>query len=126
MKLKTALTVACLVGIALPAHADGDAEAGEKVFRKCKACHMIGEGAKPRVGPPLTGVVGAEVASNEDFKYSDAFMAKKEEGMVWSEDNLAAYLENPRDFIPGNKMSFAGLRKEEDRADVIAYLETFE
>ncbi len=123
-RLATALAV--LAATAAPALAEGDPEEGEKVFRKCKACHMVGDDAKNRVGPHLNGVVGAEIAHVEDFGYSDAFMAKKEEGFEWTEENLAAYLENPREFIPGNKMTFAGLRKEEDREDVIAYLKQFD
>lgn len=109
-----------------PALAEGDAANGEKVFNKCKACHMVGEDAKDRVGPQLNGIVGAGVASRDEFKYSDALLAKKDEGAIWDEANLAAYLEKPKDWAPGTKMSFGGLRKEDDRADVIAYLATFE
>lgn len=123
---RLAVALAALAVTAAPAFADGDPEEGEKVFRKCKACHMVGDNAKNRVGPQLNGVVGREIASVEDFKYSDAFMAKKEEGMVWTEENIAAYLENPKDFIPGNRMTFPGLKKEDDREDVIAYLKQFE
>ena len=126
MMKRLAVALGVLAVTAAPAFADGDAEEGEKVFRKCKACHMVGDDAKNRVGPQLNGVVGNEVASVEDFKYSDAFMAKKEEGMVWTEENIAAYLENPKDFIPGTRMTFPGLKKEEDREDVIAYLKQFE
>lgn len=112
--------------IAGPALADGDAEKGKKVYNKCKACHDIGEGAKNKVGPALTGIVGKGIASVEGFSYSDAFTAKKAEGFTWTEENLAAYLEKPKDFIPGNKMSFPGLKKEDEREDVIAYLKTFQ
>ncbi|WP_424932207.1 c-type cytochrome [Amaricoccus macauensis] len=127
MILRTSLVLAgLLAGISTSALAQGDAEAGEKVFRKCKACHMVGEGAKNRVGPTLNGVVGREIASVEDFNYSDAFMEKASEGMVWDHENLAGYLTDPKGYIPGNKMAFAGLRKEEDVADVIAYLEGFQ
>lgn len=112
--------------IAGPALADGDAEKGKKVYNKCKACHDIGEGAKNKVGPGLNGIVGKGIAMAEGFSYSDAFMAKKAEGFTWTEENLAAYLEKPKDFIPGNKMSFPGLKKEDEREDVIAYLKTFQ
>lgn len=122
----TAALATVLAALALPAWADGDAAKGEKVFRKCKACHAVGPDAKNKVGPQLNGIVGAEIASVEGFKYSDAFMAKKAEGLVWTEDNLEAYLEKPKDFIPKTRMSFAGLRKEDDREDVIAYLKTFQ
>ena len=103
----------------------GDAAAGEKVFRKCMACHAVGEGATNKVGPVLNGVVGRHAAAIEDFNYSDAMAEKGEEGLVWDPEHLIAYLENPRDYVPGTKMSFPGLRKEEDRADVVAYLSTF-
>lgn len=104
----------------------GDVEAGENVFKKCRACHKIGEGAKNGVGPMLTDFIGVEVASVEGFKYSKAFMEKKEEGLVWTVEALDAYLLKPRDFVPKTKMTFAGLKKEEDRANVIAYLASLE
>lgn len=126
MMKRLAVALAVLTVTAAPALADGDPAEGEKVFRKCKACHMVGDGAKNRVGPLLNGVVGREIASAEGFSYSDAFTAKKAEGFTWTEENLEAYLENPKDFIPGNKMTFAGLKKEDDREDVIAYLKQFQ
>ncbi|SFQ60012.1 cytochrome c [Roseivivax halotolerans] len=100
----------------------GDAEAGERVYRKCQACHMVGEDAQNRVGPQQNGIIGREIAALEDFNYSDALVEKGEAGEVWTPENLNAFLENPREWAPGTKMSFAGLRKEEERADVIAYL----
>jgi cytochrome c len=120
------LAALALAGIAGTAGAEGDAAKGEKVYGKCKACHQVGADAKNRVGPELNGIVGRAAGAAEGFKYSDALMAKAGEGLVWTEENLATYLEKPKDFIPGTKMSFAGLRKEEDRADVIAYLKTFQ
>lgn len=122
---KTSVLIAVALA-ATPAFAEGDAEKGEKVFRKCKACHAVGEDAKNKVGPHLNGIIGAEIASVEGFKYSKAFMEKKEEGLTWTEETLDAYLKKPKEYIPDGKMSFAGLRKEQDRADVIAYLMGFE
>lgn len=103
----------------------GDAEAGERVFRKCMACHMVGEDAQNRVGPVQNGVVGRVVGGVEDFNYSDALMEKNAEGVMWTPENLAAFLENPREWAPGTKMSFAGLRSEDERNDVIAYLASY-
>ena len=108
-----------------PALAEGDADKGKRVFNKCKACHMVGEDAKNRVGPVLNGVVD-RAAGQVDFKYSPALMAAAEDGLVWDAENLSVFLTKPKDLIKGTKMSFAGLRKEQDILDVIAYLETFE
>ncbi len=121
------LTLAALAGATLsaPALAEGDPAAGEKVFNKCKACHMVGDNAQNRVGPQLNGIVGRPVSAVEDFKYSDASHEAAAGGMVWTEENLAAYLADPRKFMPGNKMSFAGLRKAQEVADVIAYLKQY-
>jgi cytochrome c2 len=98
--------------------ASATAADGAKVFRKCAACHKLEEG-KNAVGPSLWGVVGREVASVEGFKYSDALMGL---GGSWDFERLSAYLENPKAYAPGNKMAFAGLRKIEDRAAVLRYL----
>ena len=106
-------------------HVAGDPAVGEKVFRKCMACHQVGEDAKNRVGPTLNGIVGSRMAQVEGFKYSPALSALGEEGRVWTPEDLAAFLEKPRTWVPGVKMAFAGLRKEEERRDVIAYLAGF-
>lgn len=105
--------------------AGGDAAAGEKVFKKCKACHTIGEGAKTRTGPPLNNMIGAELGEFEDFRYSKGMIALSEEDTVWTIENLNAFFIKPRDFVAKTKMSFAGLKSEEDRANLIAYLATF-
>lgn len=118
---------------AVPANAeDGDAGHGEKVFRKCKACHRIGEDAKNVVGPVLNGVIGRTAGTYPDFKYSDSLVAAGEQGLVWDEEMIFAYLQDPRQFLRDylddgsarSKMTF-NLRDEEDRHDVIAYLKTF-
>ncbi len=105
------------------ASAAGDPAAGKKVFNKCKACHFVDK-EKNKVGPYLKGVVGRKAASVEGFKYSEAMKAKAAEGLVWTEENLKAYLAAPKKFVPGNKMAFAGLKKDKDIADVIAYLKS--
>jgi cytochrome c len=123
---KIAALATALACLTVPALADGDAAKGEKVFNKCKACHAVGADAKNKVGPQLNGILGSEIASVDGFKYSDALLAKKAEGVVWNEELLDAFLTKPKDFAPGTKMTYAGLRKEDDREDLIAYLKTFE
>lgn len=126
MKLKPAIIVASAVFLTVvPAHAEGDADKGKKVFNKCKACHMVGENAKKRVGPPLNNIIGAKAGSQEGYNYSKAMKTAGEGGLVWSEEKLSAYLEKPKDVVPKGKMAFPGLKKEDDRTDVIAYLKQF-
>lgn len=100
--------------------------AGEKVFRKCKACHKIGADGKNATGPRLWQVVGHPAGAVDGFKYSKPLMAAAEGGLVWDEASLSAFLAKPRAFLKGTKMSFAGLRKEEDIAAIIAYLDTLD
>ena len=117
-----ALTVALgAVAGGAAAQEAGDVEAGEKVFRKCMACHSVEEGQN-RVGPSLHGIVGRDVASVEDYSYSDAMLAWGE-GKTWDAELLSTYLEDPRGVVEGTKMIFAGLDDEEDRQNVIAYLD---
>ncbi|WP_299849099.1 cytochrome c family protein [uncultured Roseovarius sp.] len=100
--------------------ASADAAKGEKVFKKCKACHALEDG-KNRVGPHLFNLVDRPIGGVEGFKYSDALAGN---GGTWTADELSAFLTKPKDYAPGTKMSFAGLRKEEDRAAVIAYIQS--
>ncbi|MCV2868747.1 c-type cytochrome [Defluviimonas sp. WL0002] len=102
------------------------AEAGQKVFKKCAACHKVGEGAKNGTGPHLNATIGRAAGSVEGFKYSKAMADAAAEGLVWDEASLMSFLENPKGFLKGTKMSFAGLKKEEDRAAIVAYLSTLE
>ena len=99
--------------------AAGDIEAGKKVWRKCKACHTIDKGGKKRIGPNLWNVVGADVAAREGYKYSKAMAAF---GGQWTYERLDAYLTKPRKVVKGGKMSFVGLKKPKDRANVIAFM----
>jgi cytochrome c len=125
--LKPILTAgATLLALTAPVFADGDAAKGEKVFNKCKACHEVGEDAKNKVGPSLNGIIGAAAGQNADFKYSSALTEMAEGGLVWDEESMTAFLTKPRDFMKGTKMTFAGLRKEQEVKDVIAYLATFQ
>jgi len=100
--------------------AAADPAEGKKAYRQCQACH-VADKEQNRVGPHLVDVVGREVASVESFNYSDAL---KGLGGAWTLDKLNAWLEDPRGFAPGNKMTYSGMRKEEDRASVIAYLQS--
>jgi len=98
---------------------------GEKVFRKCKSCHQVGEGAKNRVGPILNGIVDHPAGAADGFKYSKPMQAAGAGGLVWSEAELAAFLAKPKDYMKGTNMSFAGLRDDEDQRAVIEYLKSF-
>lgn len=123
------VSLAAVLGfVAAPALASDDlAAAGEKVFRKCQACHQVGEDAKDRAGPVLNGIIGRQAGSSESFasKFSSAITSAGEGGLVWTEEELDAFLTKPREYLKGTKMSFAGLRKEDEREAVIAYLATF-
>ncbi|NJM81286.1 MAG: cytochrome c family protein [Tabrizicola sp.] len=100
--------------------ASADPAAGEKVFAKCKSCHKIDGG--DATGPHLNGVVGRAKAAVDGFAYSEAIVAVKDQ--AWTPENLNGFLESPKGYMPGTKMAFAGLPKAEDRANVIAYLQT--
>ncbi|MBF0372938.1 MAG: cytochrome c family protein [Alphaproteobacteria bacterium] len=126
MKIQGLLAAALLVvsgaggaGAQEQAAAAGSADEGAKVFNRCKACHTV-EAGKHRVGPSLHGVMGRKAGAAQGFNYSDAM---KKSDVTWSPETLSKYLEDPKAFIPGNKMIFAGLKKEDERRDVIAYLE---
>ena len=97
----------------------GDIATGEKVFKKCAACHSIVKGGKNNIGPALYNVVGRQVGAVSDYKYSKALSAY---GKEWTFEELNGYLLKPAKWIKGTKMAFAGLRKEKDRASVILYL----
>ena len=103
------------------AHAQ-DADKGQQVFKKCRVCHMVGEKAKNRVGPPLNHIIGRNAASVEKFKYSSAMKAAATAGLIWTEEALDRYLTNPRKMIPRTRMAFPGIPKPEDRTNLIAYL----
>lgn len=98
---------------------------GEKVFRKCKACHAIGDGAKNKSGPQLTGLIGRTMGGSEGFNYSNVFQEAQSEGRTWDEASLAEFLANPKTYMKGTKMAFSGLRQEADVQAIIAYISTF-
>ncbi|NOD48135.1 c-type cytochrome [Ruegeria sp. HKCCD5849] len=117
-----------LVSIAPSTHATedlGDAEAGKVVFAQCQGCHQVGEGAENKIGPHLNGVFGRKAAGLEGFNYSKSLVRAGNSGLEWHADTLSAYIENPRAFASGTRMSFRGLKDPEDRANVVAYLRAF-
>jgi cytochrome c len=123
MKLKQTLTIgafamAATVMITPVSHAEGDPEAGAKVFRKCATCHEVKE-PKNKVGPHLVGIFGRHAGAVEDFKYSDAM---KNADIVWDEETISAYVREPKTYVPGNRMIFVGLKKDEEVENLIAYL----
>ncbi|GAA0783645.1 c-type cytochrome [Roseibium denhamense] len=103
----------------------GDPAAGEKVYRQCKSCHQVGDGAKHRIGPQLNGLFGRQAASHDDFRYSKALMRAGTGGLEWHADTLDAFLENPKAIASGTRMSFRGLKNPQERLDLIAYLRVF-
>jgi len=119
---KTILALALLAAMPVAAQAQ-DAEAGKAVFNVCKACHGVGETAKNQVGPKLNGVVGSKAGSVEGFNYSEPMKAS---GLTWDEATLTAYLANPKEKVPGNKMVFAGLKDEQKQKDLIAFLKQYD
>ncbi len=117
----TVLGAATLFGASATAQ-EGDPNKGEKLFRACKGCHQIGADARNGVGPHLDGLFGRQAGILEDFKYSSAMKKLGEEGLVWNEFTLDLYLEKPREYVPGTRMSYRGMKKKGDRVHMIAYL----
>jgi cytochrome c len=128
MPMSMGRTIALFAGAVLLAattslaQAAGDPAEGEKVFAKCKICHQIGEGAKNAIGPELNGVIGRHSGTAPGYNYSDA---NKNSGITWDDKNFRDYIKNPKAKIPGTKMIFAGLPKDTDIDNLLAYLEQF-
>nr|AFI78380.1 sulfur/thiosulfate oxidation protein SoxD [uncultured bacterium ws101A12] len=99
---------------------------GEKLFRQCKTCHQVGDGAKHRTGPHLNGVIGRAAGGADGFRYSGAFDKLAEDGVVWNAETLAAFLADPKGYARGTRMSFRGIKDADDLAAMTAYLATFE
>lgn len=118
-----ALSVSIMAAVSFSAasFAEGDAVKGQKVFKKCKACHTVNEGGKKLIGPNLFGIVGKKAAQMEGFKYSKAMTAS---GLTWDDATLDTFLKKPKALVKKTKMTFAGLKKDKQRANVIAYLKT--
>ena len=115
------VSIMAAVSFSSASFAEGDAVKGQKVFKKCKACHTVNEGGKKLIGPNLFGIVGKKSAQMEGFKYSKAMTAS---GLTWDEATLDTFLKKPKAMIKKTKMTLAGLKKDKQRANVIAYLKT--
>jgi cytochrome c len=117
--MKTRALLACLLLAAPGLHAADPLAAGRAVFKRCANCHQVGPGAHSNFGPQLNGILGRRAGSAPDFAYSPAM---KKAGFVWNEKSLAAFLRDPDEVVPGNKMRFWGLGSERQIADLLAFL----
>ncbi|WP_223520342.1 c-type cytochrome [Pseudomonas sp. GL-B-19] len=121
------ITFTCFLNaglFSLPAHAAGDAEAGATLFKRiCGGCHQVGESARGSFGPQLNGIFGRHSGSTTDYQYSDAM---KSADIVWTRETLTAYLEAPKEVVPGTRMIFWGLSDPEKIDNLLAYLQTFQ
>jgi len=125
-RIVLSLVVATL-GFGTSAFASEDmVAAGKKVFKKCKACHAVGENAKNKVGPHLNDLFGRVPGTGDGYRYSKAMVAYGEDGKVWDDELLTAFLTGPKKAVKGTKMGFRGLKREDDIANIIEYLKTFD
>ena len=119
-KIAAVARAAAMALTSASAMASGDVAKGKKVFKKCKACHAIKAGKK-KIGPTMFSVVGRDAGTLKGFKFSKAMKAS---GISWDDESLDKFLKKPKKFIKGTKMGFSGLKKDADRANIIAYLKT--
>jgi cytochrome c len=119
------IAAALIIGSVVPAIA-ADAEAGKAAFAQCAICHQVGPNAQVTVGPPLNGIVGQKAAAYEGFAYSADMKKLGDEGYVWNEEHLDAWIANPKALLPTSMMSlaFAGISDPDERANIIAFLKT--
>jgi len=126
-RLKRALILLFSAAFTTTASAElaGDAERGKVIFEQCASCHMVGDEAENMTGPLLNGLFQRPAASVKDFEYSQDILRVGKKGLVWDYDTLGIYLQNPKNLVSQTNMDFAGLKVEQDRADVMAYLRLF-
>ncbi|MCX7560394.1 c-type cytochrome [Sulfitobacter sp. F26204] len=103
----------------------GDADKGAKIFKQCKTCHEIGSDAQNRVGPHLNGIFGRHAGSDPEYKYSKSMDRAGDDGLVWTEQTLDAYVENPKALVSKTRMNFRGIKDATERAHLLAYLRAF-
>ncbi len=121
MSVNRTITGLLLIAASIQPSLAQDVEAGRQVFARCQACHSA-ETTDNRLGPHLNGVIGRPVGAVEGFAYSEPMLGAAEEGLVWDDDNLSAFLADPAGFLPGTKMVFPGLTDEADVTNLLAYL----
>lgn len=122
MSFRTLIVIALATAFAASgAEAAGNAANGAQAFSRCAICHSNAKGAPARIGPNLFGVAGRKAATQADFSYSTAL---KNSGIVWSDGKLDAWIASPSALVPGNRMAFAGISNTQQRADLVAYLDT--
>ncbi|MGB7322419.1 MAG: c-type cytochrome [Albidovulum sp.] len=119
------VVVAVLAAGAAWPNETGDPDKGAEIFKNCKACHQIGEGAQHRVGPQLNGLFGRTAGTQEGAKYSKSMIRAGVDGLVWNAETLDAYIENPKALVSKTLMSFRGIKDAGERADLVSYLRTF-
>ena len=123
-RISSATLLILLVGLGPASAQSPSAENGADVFKKCRACHLVGDTAKHAVGPALNNVIGRKAGTADGYTYSDNMRELGQSGLVWSENELSRYLENPKAVAPRGKMAFPGIADAQDRADLIAFLKT--
>jgi len=121
--MKKMVVAAALVVMSMGSAVGQDVQKGENSFKKCLVCHAIGPGAKNKIGPELNGLDGRKAGTVPDYSYSDA---NKNSGIVWNEANFKEYIKDPRAKVPGTKMTFAGIKNEQEINDLWAYLKQFD
>ena len=117
--IRPAAMLACIAVLAPAGASAADVAAGQAIFARCKICHTVEAGGRNAVGPNLHGIFGRKAGTAEGFAYSEAM---KQSGIVWNDDTIRQYLNNPKDFISGNKMAFPGVKDENEISNLLAYL----